>query len=247
MPRRTPLASLVAALLLTGACAGPPTSSPSTLPQPAPASPAGSAAAGSAGAGSAIEADAMSGIDVVFLSTMVGHSERTLQIVRLARDRVRDDALRTLAAAVEATEADELAAMRGWLPTTGPGASATAHHHDGHGDDAALDRLRTAPDADVDRVLRERARRPPAIGRRPGPIPRRRRPQRAGPRPGPADRAVPDRRGRAAQGYGYALSAVTRSRPGCPGQRGSSLMETELTQCRVSFGVKPSPWKTCPR
>ncbi|MET8266993.1 DUF305 domain-containing protein [Micromonospora arida] len=154
MPRRTPLASLVAALLLTGACAGPPTSSPSALPQPAPASPAGSAA-GSAGAGSAIEADAMSGIDVVFLSTMVGHSERTLQIVRLARDRVRDDALRTLAAAVEATEADELAAMRGWLPTTGPGASATAHHHDGHGDDAALDRLRTAPDADVDRVLRD--------------------------------------------------------------------------------------------
>lgn len=155
MPRRTPLASLVAALLLTGACAGPPTSSPSALPQPAPASPAGSAAAGSAGVGSAIEADAMSGIDVVFLSTMVGHSERTLQIVRLARDRVRDDALRTLAAAVEATEADELAAMRGWLPTTGPGASAAAHHHDGHGDDAALDRLRTAPDADVDRVLRD--------------------------------------------------------------------------------------------
>lgn len=155
MPRRTPLASLVAALLLTGACAGAPTSSPSALPQPAPASPAGSAAAGSAGAGSAIEADAMSGIDVVFLSTMVGHSERTLQIVRLARDRVRDDALRTLAAAVEATEADELAAMRGWLPTTGPGASAAAHHHDGHGDDAALDRLRTAPDADVDRVLRD--------------------------------------------------------------------------------------------
>ncbi|MGC4756452.1 DUF305 domain-containing protein [Micromonospora trifolii] len=160
MPRRTPLATLVAALLLTGACAGPPTSSPPTLPQPAPASPAGSAAAGSAGAGSAgvgsaIEADAMSGIDVVFLSTMVGHSERTLQIVRLARDRVRDDALRTLAAAVEATEADELAAMRGWLPTTGPGASAVAHHHDGHGDDAALDRLRTAPAADVDRVLRE--------------------------------------------------------------------------------------------
>ncbi|MCG5443715.1 DUF305 domain-containing protein [Micromonospora sp. NIE79] len=155
MPRRTPLATLVAALLLTGACAGPPTSSPPTLPQPAPASPAGSAAAGSAGVGSAIEADAMSGIDVVFLSTMVGHSERTLQIVRLARDRVRDDALRTLAAAVEATEADELAAMRGWLPTTGPGASAVAHHHDGHGDDAALDRLRTAPDADVDRVLRE--------------------------------------------------------------------------------------------
>ncbi|MFF0465961.1 DUF305 domain-containing protein [Micromonospora zamorensis] len=170
MPRRTRLASVVAALLLTGGCAGSPTSNPSARPQPAPASPAGSAAAGAADAGSpgagasgagaapagdTIDAATMSGIDVVFLSTMVGHSERTLQIVRLAFDRLRDDALRTLAAAIEATEADELAAMRGWLPTTGPGASAAAHHHEGHGDDAALDRLRTAPDADVDRVLRE--------------------------------------------------------------------------------------------
>ncbi|MEU1644754.1 DUF305 domain-containing protein [Micromonospora zamorensis] len=160
MPRRTRLASLVAALLLTGGCAGSPTSNPSARPQPAPASPAGSADAGASGAGAApagdtIDAATMSGIDVVFLSTMVGHSERTLQIVRLASDRLRDDALRTLAAAIEATEADELAAMRGWLPTTGPGASAAAHHHEGHGDDAALDRLRTAPDADVDRVLRE--------------------------------------------------------------------------------------------
>ncbi|MGC4746465.1 DUF305 domain-containing protein [Micromonospora sp. DT201] len=158
MPRRSHLASLLVALLLTSAgasaCAGSPTSSPSVVPQPAPASPAGSAAAGSAVAGSPADVAEMSGIDVVFLSTMVGHSERTLQIVRLARDRVRDDALRTLAAAIEATEADELAAMRGWLPTAGPGASAAAHQHEGHGDEAALDRLRTAPDADVDRVLR---------------------------------------------------------------------------------------------
>ncbi|GGO26209.1 DUF305 domain-containing protein [Micromonospora parathelypteridis] len=155
MPRRTRLASLVAALLLTSACAGSPPSSPSAVPQPAPASPAGSAVAGSAVAGSPADVAEMSGIDVVFLSTMVGHSERTLQIVRLARDRVRDDALRTLAAAIEATEADELSAMRGWLPTAGPGASAVVHHHEGHGDEAALDRLRTAPDADVDRTLRE--------------------------------------------------------------------------------------------
>ncbi|MEU1589168.1 DUF305 domain-containing protein [Micromonospora sp. NPDC005710] len=160
MPRRTPLAFLVATVLLTGACAGSPTSSPPALPSPVPASPAGSAAAGGAGVGSggvgsSVGADTMSGIDVVFLSIMVGHSERTLQIVRLARDRVRDETLRTLSAAIEATEADELTAMRGWLPTAGPAASAAAHHHDGHGDDAALDRLRTAPDADVDRVLRE--------------------------------------------------------------------------------------------
>ncbi|WP_410812375.1 DUF305 domain-containing protein [Micromonospora sp. 067-2] len=145
MTRRTLMAPLLVALLLTAACAGPPAAAPPAVPQPAVASPAGSAAAG----------DAMSGIDVVFLSTMVGHSERTLQIVRLARQRLRDDALRTLAAAIEATETDELAAMRGWLPTAGPWAGAATHHHAGHGDDAALDRLRAAPDTDVDRVLRE--------------------------------------------------------------------------------------------
>ncbi|MBM7493229.1 uncharacterized protein (DUF305 family) [Micromonospora luteifusca] len=149
MSRRTRLASLAAALLLTSACAGSPTSSPSAVPQPAPADPAGSA-----GADSPADAE-MSGIDVVFLSTRVGHSQRTLQIVRLARDRVRDDALRTLVAAIESTEADELSTMRGWLPTAGPGASAAVHQHEGHGDEAALDRLRTAPDADVDRMLRE--------------------------------------------------------------------------------------------
>ncbi|WP_053653498.1 DUF305 domain-containing protein [Micromonospora sp. NRRL B-16802] len=142
MPRVTPLASLVAALLLAAACAGPPASTP---PGPAAApSPAGSSTG-----------DAMSGIDVVFLSTMIGHSERTLQIVRLAGSRLRDNSLRTLAAAIEATEADELAEMRGWLPTAGPGAGTAGHDHAGHGDDDALDRLRAATDADVDRVLRE--------------------------------------------------------------------------------------------
>ncbi|WP_433537695.1 DUF305 domain-containing protein [Micromonospora sp. CA-249363] len=141
MPRASHLAWLVAASLLAG-CAG-----PSTRP-PVPASPVV--------ADSAPAAAELSGIDVVFLSTMAGHSERTLQIVRLARDRLRDDALRTLAAAIEVTEADELSTMRGWLPTSGPGVGAAGgHDHAGHGDDAALDRLRTASDADVDRVLRE--------------------------------------------------------------------------------------------
>ncbi|MFG1884286.1 DUF305 domain-containing protein [Micromonospora sp. NPDC049102] len=140
MPRATHLAWLVAASLLA-ACAGPSARPPTT------ASPVA--------ADSAPAAADLSGIDVVFLSTMVGHSERTLQIVRLARDRLRDDALRTLAAAIEVTEADELSTMRGWLPTTGPGANAAGHDHAGHGDDTALDRLRAAPDTDVDRVLRE--------------------------------------------------------------------------------------------
>ncbi|MEH1164507.1 DUF305 domain-containing protein [Micromonospora sp. CPCC 205539] len=136
MNRRTLLAPLLAVLLLPAACAGSPSSTPPAMPQPA-------------------AGDELSGIDVVYLTTMAGHSERTLEIVRLARDRVTDNALRTLAAAIEATEADELSTMRGWLPTAGPGTGAAGHHHAGHGDDAALDRLRAASAADVDRVLRE--------------------------------------------------------------------------------------------
>lgn len=146
MPRVHLLSWLVAASLLA-ACAGP---SPAASAPAYPAASAGSSAVGPAPAGAEL-----SGIDVVFLRTMVGHGERTLQIVRLARDRLRDDALRTLTAAVEATEADELSAMRGWLPTAGPGAGTAGHDHAGHGDDTALDRLRAAGDADVDRVLRE--------------------------------------------------------------------------------------------
>ncbi|GAB3956526.1 hypothetical protein GCM10027614_69030 [Micromonospora vulcania] len=45
--------------------------------------------------------------------------------------------------------------MRGWLPTAGPGTGVAGHDHAGHGDNAALDRLRAASAADVDRVLRE--------------------------------------------------------------------------------------------
>jgi hypothetical protein len=95
MPRATHLAWLVAASLLA-ACAG---------PSPRPPAPASPAVAGSAVAGSAPAATELSGIDVVFLTTMVGHSERTLQIVRLTRDRLRDDALRTLAAAADLARA----------------------------------------------------------------------------------------------------------------------------------------------
>ncbi|MFF5179292.1 DUF305 domain-containing protein [Micromonospora sp. NPDC000316] len=152
MPRATPLAPLVAALLLAAACAGPSASTPPAAP--APAAPARSAAGAPPTAGAAAEGP-LSGIDVVFLNTMVGHNERTLQIVRLAGGRLRDDALRTLTAAIEVTETDELSTMRSWLPTAGPGAGAAGHDHAGHGDDAALDRLRTATDADVDQVLRE--------------------------------------------------------------------------------------------
>ncbi|MFG3419210.1 DUF305 domain-containing protein [Micromonospora sp. NPDC048063] len=136
--RRLRTVALLAALLLASGCGAgtPPT-------PPAPAVPATTAATGSA----------LSGLDVLFLTTMAAHTELTLEMVRLGRDRVTDRKLRTLVAAIEVTESDELATMRGWLRDAGPAGTAHRHDHD-HGTAAGdLARLRAAPDGEVDRVL----------------------------------------------------------------------------------------------
>nr|WP_091202239.1 DUF305 domain-containing protein [Micromonospora narathiwatensis] len=132
-------AALLVVLLTATGCAGPPESP--TAPTP----PSGAAAETSA-----------SGIDVLFLSMMVAHTEQTLQIVRLGLDRTADPEIRTLIAAIEVTEADELSTMRGWLRDAGPSAMAAAarHDHSGHSDAlAGLARLRAAPAGEVNRVL----------------------------------------------------------------------------------------------
>ncbi|SCG41728.1 DUF305 domain-containing protein [Micromonospora humi] len=132
-----PSVLLVALLLVTAGCGG---GSPApTAPRPAPA-----------------VADPTSGIDALFLAMMVAHTAQTLEIVGVGLDRATDPEVRTLIAAVRATETDELATMRGWLREAGPSAAAAAarHDHTGHSDAAAgLARLRSAPAADADRVL----------------------------------------------------------------------------------------------
>ncbi|MFU8850777.1 DUF305 domain-containing protein [Micromonospora sp. SL1-18] len=105
--------------------------------------------------GAVVDAPA-SGIDVLFLAMMVAHTEQTLQIVRLGLDRAANPEIRTLIAAIEVTETDELSSMRGWLRDAGPSAVAAAarHDHSGHSDaTVGLARLRAAPAAQVDRVL----------------------------------------------------------------------------------------------
>ncbi|MDX5459176.1 DUF305 domain-containing protein [Micromonospora tulbaghiae] len=137
-----PVAALLAVVLALTGCGGPPAADPSP-PVPSATAPAG--------------ADAMtSGIDALFLAMMVAHTEQTLEIVALGLDRATDPRIRTLIAAVRATETDELATMRGWLRDAGPSAAAAAarHDHSGHSDAAAaLARLRAAAPADADRVL----------------------------------------------------------------------------------------------
>ncbi|MBQ1073609.1 DUF305 domain-containing protein [Micromonospora sp. C31] len=130
---------LLAVLLVVTACAA--RTAPAS-PAPAPPGPA--------------ESTGMNGLDVVFLATLAAHTEQTLEMVRLSRDRVTDRKLRTLVAAIEVTETDELATMRGWLRDAGPAAAEAARRHDhGQHGTAAEDmaRLRAVPDGQVDRVL----------------------------------------------------------------------------------------------
>ncbi|WP_348650252.1 DUF305 domain-containing protein [Verrucosispora sp. WMMD573] len=148
---RAPLRGLplhLLAVLLAAGCGGSP--APSAQPAPAEATPSVAATPAATPGGTS----EMTGIDLLFLSMMTGHTEQTLQIVRLTRDRLADSELRTLVAAVEATETDELATARSWLAQVGR--SARADDHAGHGTGPAqLARLRDAPDAEVDKVLIE--------------------------------------------------------------------------------------------
>jgi uncharacterized protein (DUF305 family) len=55
--------------------------------------------------------------DVMFLQMMLAHHDQGLQMVRLAEDRAAGDKVRTLAAAVDATQSDEMTLMKSWLST----------------------------------------------------------------------------------------------------------------------------------
>ncbi|MEU4712810.1 DUF305 domain-containing protein [Micromonospora purpureochromogenes] len=139
MARVSALAGL-ATLLLAAGCAD----APSTPRASHPAT-AGSADTASLGT-----------LDVLYLTMMVAHTEQTMEIVRLGRDRLTAGELRTMVAAIEVTEADELATMRAWLRDAGPAATAGRHDHSGHlAAPADLARLRNAPAGQVDAVLRE--------------------------------------------------------------------------------------------
>jgi uncharacterized protein (DUF305 family) len=72
--------------------------------------------------------------DVMFLQMMIPHHREALEIVRLAKERAVSAEVKTLAAAVETTQSDEVDSMTGWLeawgkPTTAdPNPSLHAHH-----------------------------------------------------------------------------------------------------------------------
>ncbi|MER7004040.1 DUF305 domain-containing protein [Dactylosporangium sp. NPDC000555] len=103
-------ALLLAAFLLAGCAAAP--------AQPAPAG---------------TEQRVFNDTDVMFSQMMVAHHSQALEMVRLARtNAVRED-IRTLAAAIEVTETDELKTMQVWLRTWGQPPAADPSAHDAHG------------------------------------------------------------------------------------------------------------------
>jgi uncharacterized protein (DUF305 family) len=71
--------------------------------------------------------------DVMFLQMMVPHHEQGRQIAALAKQRLVRPELAMLAAAIESTQATEIAKMVGWLKSWGQPASADAGAHAAHG------------------------------------------------------------------------------------------------------------------
>lgn len=99
---------LISALLLAGCAAAP--------AQPAPAA-----------------TRVFNDTDVMFSQMMVAHHAQALEMVRLARTKAVRDDVRTLAAAIDVTEADETKTMQVWLETWGQPPTAAADAHTGHG------------------------------------------------------------------------------------------------------------------
>ncbi|MEU7617931.1 DUF305 domain-containing protein [Micromonospora rifamycinica] len=96
----------------------------------------------------------VSGLDLVFLHAMTAHQERTLAILRVAPERIRQPSLRTLVAAVEATEADEVARAREWIRAADPDPGGHRHEHpEPTGDADPVARLRGTPASAYDAAL----------------------------------------------------------------------------------------------
>ncbi|MEV0586947.1 DUF305 domain-containing protein [Nonomuraea sp. NPDC050310] len=70
--------------------------------------------------------------DVMFLQMMIPHHRQGLEIVKLARDRGKHPELKTLAAAIETTQGDEIANMSAWLHDWDQPLAAPTDAHAGH-------------------------------------------------------------------------------------------------------------------
>lgn len=97
--------------------------------------------------------------DVMFAQMMLAHQAPSAEMLLLAQQRAASTELKTLVAAIAATEADEAKLMRDWLRQWGqPTASADDSAHAAHGGlpstgEAEIESLRNAAEADFDRMF----------------------------------------------------------------------------------------------
>ncbi len=96
--------------------------------------------------------------DVMYLQMMIAHHGQGLELVGLAGTRAQQAEIKTLAAAVQATQDDEVTVMRSWLDTWSKPA-AVDHDPAAHAEHGGLPAtgpeqiaaLRDAPETDFDR------------------------------------------------------------------------------------------------
>ncbi len=143
------LALAAAAVLLAG-CGAP----PEAAPAPPPASPIGSTPP------PVDESGGHNATDVMFLQMMAAQYGPAAELLRIGAERSGNEQVRTLAAAMDVTQADELKTVQGWLtgwkqplvPDSNPDVHA-AHGGLPATGAAEIRALREAKDADFDQVL----------------------------------------------------------------------------------------------
>ena len=111
-------------------------------------------------AGEQIRNPTFNDTDVMFLQMLIAHHAPADAMLTLARTRAAREEVKTLAAAVQVTQADETRTMREWLQSWGEPmvSTAGADAHAAHGGalpqgDAELKALKEAPDADFDKIF----------------------------------------------------------------------------------------------
>lgn len=94
--------------------------------------------------------------DVMFLQMMIPHHGQGVQVVRLVRERAVHPEVKTLAAAIETTQLDEIKTMTGWLRAWRRPLRAPADAHAMHGgmpetSRVEIEALAEGSDADFER------------------------------------------------------------------------------------------------
>lgn len=92
----------------------------------------------------ATDSEPVNSDDVMFLQMMIPHHRQGIEIVRQARTMAKAEQIRTLAAAIEVTQNDEVKTMMGWLRSWDQPLAAPSGAHAGHGGMPETDREQIA-------------------------------------------------------------------------------------------------------